>query len=64
MPLRAFLIIVGIVFAAVAAMHACRVVVGWPAVLGSTAVPMAVSWAGLVAAGLLSFEAFRHARRS
>jgi uncharacterized membrane protein len=64
MSLRAFLVVTGIVFAAVAAMHACRIVVGWPAVLGSTAVPMTVSWVGLVVAGLLSFEAFRHARRS
>jgi hypothetical protein len=43
----------GALFGLVALAHVARLALGVPVVIGATAIPMAVSWAGLVVAGAL-----------
>jgi hypothetical protein len=43
----------GALFGLVALAHVARLALGVPVVIGATALPMAVSWAGLVVAGAL-----------
>lgn len=63
MALRPFLILVGVIFTAIAAMHVWRLLSGWPVVVGNTAIPMWVSWLGLLVTAILALLAFRHASR-
>ncbi|MEW5797239.1 MAG: hypothetical protein AB1772_12900 [Candidatus Zixiibacteriota bacterium] len=50
---KVYLIVSGIVFLLVAAIHFLRLVNQWPVVVGTSEVPMAVSYVGLPAALLL-----------
>lgn len=59
MTQRAFNATAGVVFLAVAALHALRVFQGWHVSVGEWIVPMWVSWAGLALAGFLAYTAFR-----
>jgi hypothetical protein len=61
---KSFLSIVGVLFGLGAVVHLLRLVMGWPIVLGDWAVPVWVSWLGLLLAGFLAYEAFRLASRS
>jgi hypothetical protein len=61
---KSFLSIVGVLFGLGAVAHLLRLVMGWPIVLGGWAVPVWVSWLGLLLAGFLAYEAFRLASRS
>jgi hypothetical protein len=53
-----------VLFGLGAVVHLLRLVMGWPIVLGGWAVPVWVSWLGLLLAGFLAYEAFRLASRS
>ena len=55
MDQKAFTIVAGAIFATVALLHVVRISMGWPAMIGGWAVPMWVSWVGLVVAGGLSY---------
>ena len=55
MDQKTFIMIAGVIFAAVAVFHLLRIVFGWPAVIGGWTVPMWVSWIGLAVAGGLSY---------
>jgi uncharacterized membrane protein len=63
MAIRPFLLLVGVIFGIIAVLHLFRIIAGWPAVMGGAAIPMWVSWLGLVVTGFLSVQAFRHANR-
>ena len=43
------------IFALVALVHALRIVMGWPILIGAWSAPMWLSWIGLVVAGGLSY---------
>jgi hypothetical protein len=60
--MRAYLIVTGVVFAAVALAHLLRLIYSWPVQLATAAVPMWISVIGLVAAGALCAWAFALAR--
>ena len=59
MNIRHYLFISGTVFAIVAAGHLIRIVKHSSVMFGEWAVPMSVSWVGLIIAGLLSLWAFK-----
>jgi len=51
---------VSVVFLIVAAVHAARLYFGWEGVIGGWELPMWLSWAGVLLAGYLSWQGFRH----
>jgi hypothetical protein len=61
--MRAYLRISGVIFGIVALVHVARLAYGWPAEVAGWAVPLWVSWAGMVVAGALCIWAFRLAVR-
>lgn len=63
MPDRLYIIISGSIFAAVALLHLVRAIVGIPVRIGDVSVPKGMSWAGCIAAALLSAWAFLLAAR-
>ncbi len=58
MGAKPYLFVSAVVFGLVAVLHLTRIVMGWPAQLGEQAIPMAVSWAGVIGAGALSLWGF------
>ncbi len=63
MSQKTFTIIASAVFGVVALFHVLRIFFGWPAVIGGWAVPMWLSWIGLVVAGGLSYSGIKLAMR-
>ena len=63
MPLRVYLIVSGALFAVVAELHLVRVVKQLDIQIGDWAAPVWVSWVGTVVPTVLSFSAFRLAKR-
>ena len=53
---KTYLVLSGIIFIAVALLHAARMAFGWEVSVGGWTVPMWVSWAGLLASGFLAFS--------
>ena len=56
--MRAYLVLSGLLFGAVALAHLLRLVYGWAAQINAWGVPLWVSWVGLVVAGVLCIWAF------
>ena len=63
MDQKRFNMVAGVIFAAVALLHALRILMGWPVVIGGWTVPMWVSGIGLIVAGGLSYFALGVVRR-
>ena len=63
MDQKRFNMVAGVIFAAVALLHALRILMGWPVVIGGWTLPMWVSGIGLIAAGGLSYFALGVVRR-
>jgi hypothetical protein len=63
MDQKRFNMLAGVIFAAVALLHALRILMGWPVVIGGWMVPIWVSGIGLVVAGGLSYFAISLVRR-
>jgi len=61
---KTFATIAAVIFALVALLHLLRLVMGWSVVIDSWAVPIWVSWVGLVVAGGLSYYGARLAMRT
>lgn len=59
---RPFTLIAAIIFLLMAGVHFYRLAVGLDITVGATAVPMIVSWIGLVIAALLSVMLFKESR--
>ena len=59
MAAKPYLMISGVVFALVAALHLIRALAGWAFVIGPWVIPTFGSWAAFVAAGVLALWAFR-----
>jgi hypothetical protein len=55
---RVFVLVSSGLFALIAVVHALRLVYGWRVTLGEWAVPVWVSWVGLLIAGYLSYQGF------
>ncbi len=60
---KLFHLIAGTIFALVALLHALRIYMGWPVVIGGWSAAMWVSWIGLVVAGGLGYFAFTLSRK-
>jgi len=60
---RPFTLIAALLFLLIALVHIYRLVAGFPVTIGGSAVPMAVSWAGAIVAGLLGVMLLRESRR-
>lgn len=56
---KTFQSLTGIIFAAIAVFHALRIAYAWPAIIGTYAVPMWLSWAALIIAGYLAYAAYQ-----
>jgi hypothetical protein len=63
MDQKRFNMVAGAIFAAVALLHALRILMAWPVVIGGWTVPMWVSGIGLVVAGGLTYFALNLVRR-
>ena len=59
MDQKTFTGVAGVVFLLIAVLHALRIFYGWPAVIGTFAVPMWLSWAALVISGYLAYDAWQ-----
>ena len=62
MSSKSFFLIAGAIFAIVALAHLLRIVMAVPVTIGSWAVPIWVSWLGMILAGGLSYFGLRLAR--
>ena len=63
MKTRTYLLISAVVFSIVCVGHLLRVIFGWPLVIGTYDVPMAVSWmAAFLTAGLVVWVAAMFSR--
>jgi hypothetical protein len=60
--MRAYLVVSGVLFGAVALAHLLRLIYGWPVQIGAEVVPPWISVIGLVVAGGLCVWAFAVAR--
>jgi hypothetical protein len=60
---RGLLSSAGAIFLAVALIHLARLAFGWSVALGSFAVPLWLSWVGVIVAGYLSYASFHFAFR-
>ena len=56
---KTYFLVTGVIFLAIAVLHALRLVYGWEAVIGGWAVPMWFSWLGVVITLFLAFQGFR-----
>ena len=63
MSTKLYLVLSGTIFGIVALLHLLRLMLGWSAVFDGWAVPMWISWCGLLGASALSCFAFRLASR-
>lgn len=59
MDQKTFTGVAGVVFLLIAVLHALRIFYGWPALIGTFAVPMWLSWAALVISGYLAYDAWQ-----
>jgi hypothetical protein len=60
---RAYCAVSGAIFALIAVLHLVRAVRALPVQIGDAAIPVSLSWLGLVIAGALAAWAFAAARR-
>jgi hypothetical protein len=56
---RTYVVVSGAIFGLVALAHVVRAITGAPVQIGTSAVPVWVSWVGAVVAGALCIWAFR-----
>jgi len=56
---KAYFLVSGVIFSAVALVHALRVALKWEAVIGGWEFPIWLSVAGLIVAAYLAYSAFR-----
>ncbi|MHB1769690.1 MAG: hypothetical protein ACYCPH_01245 [Minisyncoccota bacterium] len=54
----------GFIFLIVALLHLMRIAFGWNLIVGNVAVPLWLSWLGVVIAGYLSYSSFHFAFRT
>jgi hypothetical protein len=59
---RQYAMIAALVFTIVAIIQAARLFYGWPVTIGTTEIPMGVSWVAVFIAGLLAIAGFSTAR--
>lgn len=58
---RGLLKLVGLIFLIVALLHLLRIAFGWDLILGNVAIPLWLSWLGVVIPGYLSYSSFHFA---
>jgi hypothetical protein len=46
----------GTIFLIIAVAHLLRAVLGWNVVIGTTVIPLWISWIGVIVAGCLSYQ--------
>jgi hypothetical protein len=63
MGYKAYCRVSGVLFALVALAHLLRIIAGLPLIVGTWAMPMYVSWGGLIVPAALAIWAFRQAGR-
>jgi hypothetical protein len=63
MERKPYLTLAGAIFAMVSLAHLLRAVMGWPVIIAGWAVPMWLSWAAFVGAGVLGVFGLTLSRR-
>jgi hypothetical protein len=61
---RAYCVVSGVLFALIALLHLVRAVHALPVRIGDMAIPISLSWLGLIVAGALAAWRFASARRA
>lgn len=61
--MKPFTLIAAVLFGLIAIVHAYRLITHFQVIVGGHNVAQAVSWIGLIVAGLLSYGLFREAKR-
>lgn len=56
---RSYNIVTAVLFLIIAVLHLLRVILGWPARIGSVDIPVWASWLALVITGGLAYCGFR-----
>ena len=64
MSRKAYLLVVSCIFSIVGLLHLARIVFGWNVVISDWAVPMWLSWLGVVVTGALAYFGFSLVNRS
>ncbi|KKU78348.1 MAG: hypothetical protein UY05_C0063G0006 [Candidatus Peregrinibacteria bacterium GW2011_GWA2_47_7] len=62
MKQKTFLTVVGIIFSVIAGLHLLRLFFRWEAVINNWSVPLWVSIVGVIVAGFLGYQGFRHSK--
>ncbi|MEA5510976.1 hypothetical protein VB715_14475 [Crocosphaera sp. UHCC 0190] len=57
-----YLMLSGVIFALIGLFHLIRILFHWPAIVGTSSIPFAISFIVIVVAGVLAFWAFRLSR--
>ena len=60
---RPFTLIASLIFALMAVVHVIRLFTGFQVIAGSHAIPMWVSWVGILVPALLAWGLYRESRR-
>lgn len=60
---KRFILIAGLLFAAIAILHGLRLLLGWEAVIGGWVVPHWISWIAILIFGFLAYSAFKLGRK-
>lgn len=55
-------LLTGLIFAFIAILHLCRVVLGWEAVIADWYMPMWLSWVAVVVAGFLAYQGIKNGK--
>lgn len=59
---KIFSMVVAVIFSAIAALHASRIVWGWDAIIGNFVMPFWVSWVAVFVAGYIAVQAWKLSR--
>lgn len=59
MKMKTYVTVSGLIFLAIAVLHALRLYYGWDAVIGGVAIPLWASWVAVIVAGALAYSAFQ-----
>jgi hypothetical protein len=64
MKQKTYIMITGIIFLVVAVLHFARIIFNWQILIGGLTIPLWISWAGFVVAGILACLGFKLSKKA
>ena len=61
--MRSYIVVSGLIFVLVTFFHVLRLIFGWPVRIGDAAIPIWISWIGLILAGSMATWAAKNSSR-